>query len=637
MPPPDHLLPARMVNEFVYCPRLFYFEHVEGVFRHNADTLAGKAAHGRVDTPAPGALPAANGEAKPAGKKGKGKAAAEPEAPPPPEEIHARSVNLFSDRLGVTAKLDLVEAWQGGEDLFAALVVQPVEYKKGRPRDGEDGPEVWDADRVQLGLQILLLRDNGYQCPGGVLYYRETRQRVEVPYSIELENWVLAQIKGARACARGPRPPPLVDSPKCPRCSLVTICLPDESRWLAEEPAAALPSPQLDLALFEDPFAEPVDVEIVPPRVEELHFLPEIRLQPPKPPENLRRLIAPNDETKALYLQTPGHWVGKKGEEIQVKEEGKVVAEFRLMDLHHVAVFGAVQISTAVLQALCEREAPITWFTGGGWFWGIMQGHTQTNVFTRIAQFRVAADREQSLALARLIVYGKVRNQRTLLMRNHRAPPKQTLRLMKYLAGAALHATSLPVLLGIEGSAALAYFDAFTGMLKGGGEEGTRREGGTELDFALRDRNRRPPRDPINALLSFLYSLLSKDATLACHAAGFDPYIGFYHQPRYGRPALALDLMEEFRPIVADSVVLTLVNNRMISPSDFIRAGDGVSLSPAARRTVIEAYETRLRTVVTHPVFDYKVSYRRALELQARILAKCVTGEIPHYLPFTTR
>ena len=141
----------------------------------------------------------------------------------------------------------------------------------------------------------------------------------------------------------------------------------------------------------------------------------------------------------------------------------------------------------------------------------------------------------------------------------------------------------------------------------------------------------------MNALLSLGYSLLARDCTVAAHAVGFDPYVGFYHQPRFGRPALALDLMEEFRALVAESVVLTAINTRVIGPRDFVRAGDAVNLSAAGRKRFFTAYEQRLNATIVHPVFDYQVSYRRALELQARLLAKALTGEIEQYVPFTTR
>jgi len=157
------------------------------------------------------------------------------------------------------------------------------------------------------------------------------------------------------------------------------------------------------------------------------------------------------------------------------------------------------------------------------------------------------------------------------------------------------------------------------------------------LQFDFAGRNRRPPTDPVNAMLSFAYSLLVKDCTVALLAVGFDPWMGFYHQARPGRPALALDLMEEFRPLVAESTVITAINNHMVGPQDFVRAGQAVNLCAEGRKKFLHAYEQRMNHLIIHPVFDYKVSYRRALELQARLLARVLDQEIPHYIPFLTR
>lgn len=180
-------------------------------------------------------------------------------------------------------------------------------------------------------------------------------------------------------------------------------------------------------------------------------------------------------------------------------------------------------------------------------------------------------------------------------------------------------------MLGIEGMAASLYFPAFASILTGGDE------------FRLEGRNRRPPRDPINALLSFVYALLTKELTVALFACGFDPMLGFFHRPRYGRPSLALDLAEEFRPLIADSVVLTLVNNGEVAPADFICRAGGVALTTAGRRAVIGAFERRMETLVTHPIFGYRVSYRRILEVQSRLLGRTVLGDLESYPSFCTR
>lgn len=199
----------------------------------------------------------------------------------------------------------------------------------------------------------------------------------------------------------------------------------------------------------------------------------------------------------------------------------------------------------------------------------------------------------------------------------------------------ALRAEALDELLGLEGSAARVYFEHFGGMIKLGEPANPGDGGGFNFDFAR--RNRRPPRDPVNALLSLAYSVLAKDLTIVCHSVGFDPFLGFYHQPRHGRAALPLDLMEPFRPLVADSAVLNAINTRMVTAKDFVRAGDSVALTASGRRAFFRAYEQRMDTLVTHPTFGYRVNYRRILEIQARLLARVLTGELRTYPVFTTR
>jgi CRISP-associated protein Cas1 len=193
--------------------------------------------------------------------------------------------------------------------------------------------------------------------------------------------------------------------------------------------------------------------------------------------------------------------------------------------------------------------------------------------------------------------------------------------------------SSLEELLGVEGNGARLYFGTFQGLIKVEPEEDLPQI--FLMDFA--GRNRRPPRDAVNALLSLGYSLLAKDLTVACYAVGFDPMVGFYHQPRFGRPALALDLMEPFRALIVDSAVITAINTKMVTPRDFVRCGDAVSLTAEGRKGFYRAYELRMDGMVTHPLFGYRVSYRRLLEVQVRLLAKMLEGEIEQYPVFVTR
>jgi len=653
----NQLIPARMLNEFVYCPRLFYYEFVEGVFVENADTLRGEAIHQRVDS-GTGALPKAKRSAgvSPAASGAPANATAalakrksekqdevsgeppdtarEPRSLPEPETIHSRSVQLGSERLGVVAKIDLLEAKADKKDLLTALEVCPVDYKAGAPKEGEEANELWDTDKMQLGLQALILRDNGYACNQGVIYYRATKQRVRLPITAELEGWILQNISEARRVITGPIPPPLVNSPKCVRCSLAPVCLPDETRMLA---GLAGQSP------VTEPTAEDPAVDGGARSGTRADRLPTD--QEPATTVKPRRLIAARDNTRPLYLNTPGYRVGCKDEVLQVKDKDKLVDEYRLRDLSHVALLGNIQISTQAIQSLCEQEVPITYFSMGGWFYGITRGHGLKNVFLRMEQFRLACDEGVCLSLARQFVHGKIRNHRTMLMRNHLEPPEGIIAKLKRASEDALAAGSIEELLGIEGAAASQYFQQFSGMVKiaddlaaPASEQSAAKEAKQlAFNFNFANRNRRPPTDPVNAMLSLAYSMLGKDCTLAVLAVGFDPYLGFYHQPRFGRPALGLDLMEEFRPLIAESTVLSCINNRVITEKDFVRAGQAVNLTAPGRKRFFQTYEQRMSSLITHPLFDYKVSYRRALELQARLLAKTLTGEIAEYIPLMTR
>ncbi len=586
-------LPARMLNEFTYCPRLFYLEHVEGLFVHNLDTLEGEQVHKRVDGKTDKLPPA--------------------DSKDPDERIHSRSVSLASEKHGIMAKLDLVE--------ISGNVATPVDYKKGAPFKKEDGTlDAWDPERVQMCVQALVLRENGYECHEAILYFRETRQRVTIAIDDALVEQTLQTIENARTTMkRQIMPLPLVDSPKCARCSLVSVCLPDESSCCARtEEIAPVDDPQLYLFDIGPTF--------------------QYRSSKDRQGSLERQLITARDERKPLYLNTQGNTVGISGEVLKVKEKTKVIQEVRLKDINQVNLFGAIQVTTQAIQGLLAADIPLIYFSFGGWFHGMTQPVGLKNIFWRREQFRMADRSDFCLYLAKSLVSGKVKNCRTLLMRNHIAPPETTLRFLKGLERDIAQASNIGELLGVEGLAARTYFQEFSGMIKTDEQEDVPTadsENTWKFDFAR--RNRRPPRDPINALLSLGYSVLAKDLTIAIASTGLDPYLGYYHQPRFGRPSLALDLMEPFRPLIVDSAVLSAVNQRMVTERDFIAAGDSVALTPSGRKGFFRAYEARMDQLVTHPLFGYRVSYRRLLEIQVRLLARVLLGELREYPVFITR
>jgi len=556
-----------MVNEFAYCPRLAYLEWVQGEFAESVDTVEGRLLHRRVDVPL-GALPTVLPQEE------NGSACEQSDA------IHARSVLLSDDALGIIARIDLLEG-QGDE-------VTPVDYKHGAVPDIPEG--AWEPDRVQLCAQGLILKANGYSCNGGFVYYSSSKTRVRIAFDdCLLAHTKLLIIELRNMASAGLIPAPLADSPKCVGCSLAGICLPDETNLLTSNGDDT-----------------------------------------PSEEERVRRLVPARDDALPLYVQEQGAQVSKKGEVLEVRLKGETVGEARLFETSQVSLFGNVQVTTQALHGMLDDGIPVAFFSTGGWFRGIAHGMWHKNVELRRSQYAAAMDPARSLAFARDFVVAKIENCRTLLMRNHPDLPGEITEKLSGFAKEARIADAMDNLLGIEGMAARVYFSAFSGMLKNCQED-------SGLSFDFKGRNRRPPVDPINALLSYAYALLSKDLTVTTLVVGFDPFLGFYHQPRYGRPALALDLMEEFRPIIADSVVLWVVNNGMVSPADFISRGPAVALKPEARRKFIQAYEKRLDNFITHPVFGYRISYRRVLEVQARLLGRVLSGEIPEYPAFMTR
>lgn len=230
-------------------------------------------------------------------------------------------------------------------------------------------------------------------------------------------------------------------------------------------------------------------------------------------------------------------------------------------------------------------KIPIAYFSQGGWFYGITQALGVKNIFLRREQFRLADVPAFCLRLAKALVAGKIRDQHTLLQRNHIEPPPHALAMLKCLIDEVDHAEALDELLGLEGNAARVFFEQFSGMIKRPDDDPlVATDGPAEFNFDFVNRNRRPPRDPVNALLSLAYSMLTKDLAIICQTVGFDPYLGYYHQPRFGRASLALDLMEPFRPLIADSAVLSALNTRMVTPRDFVRAGNSVALTPSGRK-----------------------------------------------------
>jgi len=508
------------------------------------------------------------------------------DAPAPGDEppAVARSVPLSSDLLGLSAKLDLVAT-----DGDLAI---PVETKRGRVPDNAE--RSWEPERVQLMAQGLLLRENGYRCDHGILYFAGSRTRVRIDFTEQLESRTRELLQLAKqATGATTLPPPLEDSPKCNGCSLAGICLPDETNALLHAPA--------------DNSAE-ITIDGRP----------------------ARRLYPVRDDATPFYVQEQGAYVGCSKQRITVKKSGAELASVKIQDISQLVLCGNIQVSTQAIQILCEASIPVVYLSTGHWFYGISHGINLRNAYDRAAQFHCATEPGQCLNFARRLVSDKAENQRTLLRRNAPADnaTDRAVRDIDDLIERLPAIDSLATLLGIEGAIAAAYLSRFSTLLKP-------RDFDAQWDFA--GRNRRPPRDPVNALLSFGYAMLAKECTAALLAEGLDPWWGLYHQPRHGRPALALDIMEPFRPAIVDSAVISAINTGMVQQSSFDTSSSGCILKPDGRKAFIRAYDARLDQLITHPIFDYRCSWRVVIRLQARLLARWFRGEIPVYTSITTR
>ncbi len=543
-----------MVNEYVYCPRLYWLEHVAGVFLHNEHTLEGAHVHRRVDKPG-----------------GKMSAPVEEEEP-----WHTRSLWVSDRTLGVTAKLDIAEE-EGG-------TVMPVDTKKGSPR--ADGT-LWPADEVQLVLQGVLLESQGFLVDKVAAYYNTVRRRVVVPLTDELRKRAEEAVAGARYCLeRKVAPAPLIDSPKCPGCSLNLVCLPDEMNFLLESDHGG-------------------EYEV-------------------------RRVIPPRDDAMPAYIASPGARVGVQKESLRVKP-GKWTNDkpstIGLPKTSQVNVLGTAQLTTQAIIACMRRDIPVTFFSSGGWYYGHTVTSGSRQVHVRVAQFEHAPS-DRGFAIARVLIADKIANSRTLLRRNAGRSEEvgQATAALHHFVERVERASDAARLLGLEGAAAKRYWERFAVLVASKGEV-----------FTMKGRNRRPPRDPVNALLSFGYALLVKDCALAVAHAGLDPYLGVYHTAHHGRPSLALDLMEVFRPLVVESAVWSMISRGEVQDGDFIVAGQQVTMKKGAREALIRAYERRMDTMITHPVFGYRITYRQTVAVHARLLARVLTGELPKMPSFRTR
>jgi len=337
-----------------------------------------------------------------------------------------------------------------------------------------------------------------------------------------------------------------------------------------------------------------------------------------------------------LYVLTANAYAHLDNATVRIEVERETRLRVPLHNIGGLVCFGNVLVSPALIHRLADEGKSLVLLDGSGRFKARMEGPVSGNILLRQAQHRAAGDPVFALTTARAVIAGKLRNSRTVLQRAAReaadpADAEALGRTVDALAAslrAAAQASDLDALRGVEGEAARGYFAALNLVVKPQARS----------DFSLDGRTKRPPRDRFNALLSFLYSMLMNDCRSAAEAVGLDPQLGFLHAVRPGRAAMALDLQEEFRSILADRLALTLINRGQISAADFdLREGGAVMLNDAGRRAVITAWQERKQEEVTHPITETKVPIALLPLIQARIFARTLRGDMEGYLPFLAK
>jgi CRISP-associated protein Cas1 len=342
-----------------------------------------------------------------------------------------------------------------------------------------------------------------------------------------------------------------------------------------------------------------------------------------------------NELLNVLYVMTQGAFLHVEHDTVRVEVERETRLRAPLLRLSGIVMFGRVTASPFLIQRCAEDGRSLVWLDQNGRFKARVEGQTRGNVLLRRAQHLALSDTDRPWMIARQIVAAKIQNSRQVLLRaareatmpEDRAALSEAAQRMARVLERLRDSPDLDLVRGAEGEAARAYFEVFGHMVRG-----------DRMHFAPDGRTRRPPRDRTNAVLSFLYALIRAECTAALEGVGLDPQVGFLHALRPGRPALALDLMEEFRPVFADRLAITLINRRQLKAEDFAELpGGGIQLTDDGRRAVILAYQKRKEEEVQHRVLKQKVPLGLIPHVQARLLARHLRGDLKHYPPFLYR
>ncbi len=497
------------------------------------------------------------------------------------EGWHIREVEIASPKLGWSAKVDALVLREGKEQR-----VVPIEYKTGHARNQLH-------HKIQVCAQAILLEEErGLKVEEGYLYYMASRQRVTVPITEELRRATFGMADQAWRILRGGWVPEPVADERCDGCALIEICQPFEAALKHGSPADSLKAPPV----------EEGDLVFIAKDAQRVQL----------------------GYRKGLLEVKAGDWRDGRTE----------VQSLRTAKVRKIVFVGKGSITEKALRVILEHGIEVFWLSATGKYLGRVSTPSRKTARYRRAQYAVAMDPARSLELARRFVEGKIRNCRTVLQRQARnlpgEPPESVLKAQEEMARVLQdveRASSRSMLMGLEGRAARVYWKAFGELLRGD-FEGLRFE----------RRTRRPAMDAVNAMLNLGYALLYAWVESALEVAGLDPEVGFLHSEQSGRDALALDLMEEFRPVMVDATVLAMVNRRVVRQKDFQKdLFGGVSMTAEGRKRFFRYLGSRWRELVQHPEFGFRMELMRFVAMQALSLAKVLVGEKEDYKPLVIR
>lgn len=333
-----------------------------------------------------------------------------------------------------------------------------------------------------------------------------------------------------------------------------------------------------------------------------------------------------------LYITTPESYLSKDGENVVVSVKQQEVFRISVLNIEAIVTFGYMGASPGLMSLCAEHGIGLTFLSPNGRFISRIQGQVRGNVLLRKAQYNIADDVSKSTMIARICIAGKIQNYRNVLRRYERdygevEEIENAVNIMDRAKRNVLNAISKEQIRGLEGDAATCYFSVFSKLIIN-----------QNADFPFSGRNRRPPKDAVNAMLSLAYTLLTNDVTSALETVGLDPYVGFLHTIRPGRTSLALDIVEELRAYLGDRFVLTLINRKQICSSDFLYQGDkGVVLTENGRKTFLTAWQNRKKEIVTHPFLQEKIPVGLIPHAQAMLLARCIRGDLDSYPVFLVK